>query len=723
MSNEKTDHLKLNKWNPDDYVQVEEFNENFQKIDDDSNKVSTQLADTANEIEVLETSKMSKDTNDISVFQINKNKGKIDQIFMTDEFIRQFVENTQPVNSTPAGLSLTTQKYSDKSVTGSKTDFISMSKNLYNRYDITDKKSISGTTGELVDNVNNATSGFIPVTPSTAYKSFNVARRGYYTSDFSFVSSDTTPSGEGTFTTPPNVYYMRAVVGNQEGLLSVARINIGNTLLPFEKYQSELKNVYVDGKLIKDQSLPVSVFPDKSITMGKLDFIKLSTNIFNKKDSERGVNIDSSTGEETPSLHETTGFIEVNSNSEYITNFGLRIANYNKEKGFLGNSSKGVDGVFTTKENAYYIRIVDNPSNNIKKQVNKGSILLPYEEYSLFLDGVSIDNKTTYSELVNLDKIIVEGKTDGTYSSIEIPAYPQLANDKTVDIIAMYDLLVSKFPDYVSKKILGKDDFANDIIRYDFKFEDVPTTVEERKTPKMILVSGMHNERAGVYNLYQAMKQICESWETDELLETLRRNVHFIVVPVVNVYGYDNDTRKNGKGVDLSRNFSADWVLEKDPESSVYGGAFPLSEPETRYIDEIMRENSDAILFASCHNFWSSAGKTDFIWHAAATLMQVNVAKSLISKMSRKWKKEQTFLLQNNTFYVGRSNLTAPEGSEGRQAAVYGIQGGTFEVSQNIRDATDSSNFSTLSNTWGAEALINFLLLNLKHNVDYYNYH
>lgn len=45
MSSAKTDKLQLNKWVPTDYVNMNEFNDNFQKIDDAHKDVTTQLAD------------------------------------------------------------------------------------------------------------------------------------------------------------------------------------------------------------------------------------------------------------------------------------------------------------------------------------------------------------------------------------------------------------------------------------------------------------------------------------------------------------------------------------------------------------------------------------------------------------------------------------------------------------------------------------------------------
>ena len=62
------------------------------------------------------------DLRNISVDWINKSLGKLDQTFMSDEFLQQMAGAT-PINAVPANDSLTTVKYADKSVTYEKTSF------------------------------------------------------------------------------------------------------------------------------------------------------------------------------------------------------------------------------------------------------------------------------------------------------------------------------------------------------------------------------------------------------------------------------------------------------------------------------------------------------------------------------------------------------------------------------------------------------------------------
>ena len=54
-------------------------------------------------------------------------------------------------------------------------------------------------------------------------------------------------------------------------------------------------------------------------------------------------------------------------------------------------------------------------------------------------------------------------------------------------------------------------------------------------------------------------------------------------------------------------------------------------------------------------------------------------------------------------------------------AASLGIQGSIFEITQNIPSAPDTAHYSEYVLTNGTEAFINYLLMNLKHTVDFYN--
>lgn len=75
-------------------------------------------------------SNLSERLNNLSVEDINKNLGKLDQSFMTDELLQQMAGNT-PVNATPPDEGVTTTKLADKAVTYEKQDVVSVDDDGY----------------------------------------------------------------------------------------------------------------------------------------------------------------------------------------------------------------------------------------------------------------------------------------------------------------------------------------------------------------------------------------------------------------------------------------------------------------------------------------------------------------------------------------------------------------------------------------------------------------
>ncbi len=98
----------------------------------------------------------------------------------------------------------------------------------------------------------------------------------------------------------------------------------------------------------------------------------------------------------------------------------------------------------------------------------------------------------------------------------------------------------------------------------------------EPGAPKYVVISTMHgNER-----------------QTKRIVTALRdgrriRGIDLWVVPVYNPDGFARNTRKNGRGVDLNRNYPQDWA---DLDGSYESGPKPASEPETRAMMAFLSE-------------------------------------------------------------------------------------------------------------------------------------
>jgi hypothetical protein len=312
------------------------------------------------------------------------------------------------------------------------------------------------------------------------------------------------------------------------------------------------------------------------------------------------------------------------------------------------------------------------------------------------------------------------------------------ATNTPANIYAKYDALMAKHPRYITKTDLGLcSDGVNHVYRYDFR-EPEPhyesgKVWSETKT-KAILMTGVHFEWAGIYSLYYALEEIADNPE----LRNFRRNTHLIVVPVANPYAtiannYQSGLStpnsygvRNANGVEIHRNFEVDWILN-EAGSTHYGGPEPLSEVETQYIDNILKNNTDAAVFLSCHNCGvETVWGTGFIWSSTATKYMCNMGFRLVDKLSDAWmdkygdilsagiEEYKTDALADGDTRLGWAGLSTSPGTEAKQATKYGIQGTNVEICDpfQIHGTKESPepSMSAFTMSRGAEAYVNFLL-------------
>ncbi|MBQ2003391.1 MAG: hypothetical protein II240_08865 [Bacteroidaceae bacterium] len=363
---------------------------------------------------------------------------------------------------------------------------------------------------------------------------------------------------------------------------------------------------------------------------------------------------------------------------------------------------------------------------------------------------VTINEKTTNGE--DVDYLAVIRNWDAPIYD-RVPVFlmdsekPAVTSDeKTVNAVyAKYDALVAANPRYITRTDMGMcSDGVTPVYRYDFR-EPEPhhqSGMQWSETkPTVIIVSGIHNEWGGIYSLYYAMEEIVNNPELDDL----RRNVHFVIVPVMNPYcivGAYSDTYhvKNANGVEIHRNFEVGFKYPADSgyiaEGEIHhGGTQPLSEVETQYINNIFKEYPDAALFMTCHSAQrDTRWGTGFIWASTATEYTCNLGYRLVDKMSKAWHKkygttweegcirENEYVLANTGTYpyataledgdyrAGHAHVSSTNGTETRQATKYGIQGANVEVLDTFW-VLDSTNLGSKVTTHGAETYINYLLM------------
>src|SRR5690606_16949424 len=108
--------------------------------------------------------------------------------------------------------------------------------------------------------------------------------------------------------------------------------------------------------------------------------------------------------------------------------------------------------------------------------------------------------------------------------------------------------------------------------------------------PKLLYISGTHGmEKSAMVDGVRFFVDLARNWQTNKVLQVLRANVHFVVIPSLNPYGFNHNQRTNANGVDLNRNFPNGWVSDY-PNEDRYPGTEPLTEIESQLVDDLLNE-------------------------------------------------------------------------------------------------------------------------------------
>lgn len=126
------------------------------------------------------------------------------------------------------------------------------------------------------------------------------------------------------------------------------------------------------------------------------------------------------------------------------------------------------------------------------------------------------------------------------------------------------------------------------------EFHASHTPEELKKQHPVLLMGGIHGDEP--LGVLLAQKTL------EFLRESKSQQVPWALIPVLNVDGYKSNTRVNGRGVDLNRNYPAkSWSpeFEKDRYNP---GPSPGSEPEIQAVVRLIQELKPRLLI-HCHSW------------------------------------------------------------------------------------------------------------------------
>ena len=389
------------------------------RLDKENQAVSAQLAQ-----------KVEK--GNVTVSDINKNLGKLDQTYMTDDFIAQFVDNTQSINALPADNSITAKKLANKAVINTKLAFTKLGKNLFNKYTVIADNGLSGSAGTTFPTTGINTSDYIAVVENTVYVQSHKFAIAFYDSNQVFISGFTSATSTFSFVTPLNAQYMRVSVSDAN--LDVMQIERNTLATNYEPYFNVLNNVRLEETAIKNKTISA----DKTTF-----FVKGSgtANLFNPNDTEHLTDkLLNNDGRLTQAgSYNTTGYIEVyendniyvsresGSSTQTIISYGF----FDENKIWVAGKHSSVDGVISNPiivpNGVVYIRL-SYGKDSVEYQIEKGNSVTNYVNYIekyYFAENIGFSNND--SETANYwkgKKVVFNGDSITSGFASNPPYYP-----------------------------------------------------------------------------------------------------------------------------------------------------------------------------------------------------------------------------------------------------------------------------------------------------------
>ena len=664
----------------------------------------SELSNTSSEVRGAKRgySTLAESINNLSVNMINKNLGKLDQTFMTDELLQQIAGNT-PINAVPADGSLTTPKYADKSITVEKTDFIEVSK--------TDKS-------DLVDLFEGGLSQGVMYmdTPSSTdpKKGLVALMRGLkvgdkYTIEIPYNEADTSANRFLLYGLPGNYNYPDAYKLDYEYIRDYS--------LTEYTFVAEHTNV---GLYVSQKKEFKSLY-EGNITLTRV-VTKLNEELLPKPKDIEVVNLDAhistvdgvSVFKYGGNVEETLSvFFNVRpgntykvdaSNSSNLNRFrvyGLKQQDWDK----LLIESGHIPFDYTIYRNDDSLRMLEFtvPSDCLSVGIYLSSSATSSTYANVQVEELEITTERILQEVMDKimpmihDKFFVVGEP-GTYlMSNDIDP----TNVNVDDIMAIYKSIEAD-PHVKSKKTLGTNANGDPIYEYTIvkprpKYVSGlnPTPIslpyEELRKIKILLLSGIHgDEKGSALGLALFIKELIKN-KDDETLRYIRNNAIIKVVPIANPWGINNNTRNNQNAIDLNRDFIAQ------------------TQNESKLIAGWIEDNANAVVMIDCHN---SAGETSY-WVNEAYPIYHDLYFSVMSNLNDHWATKYG-MSQNAGALAKSTSLTTST----QFARDLGILSWTMEASRHsdtMLTGVYNTNFDAKAVEMGNELLINSIASVIKY--------
>ena len=339
----------------------------------------------------------------LSVADINKNLGKLDQTFMSDEFLQQMAGNT-PIHSTPADGSLTLAKYADGSIKFNKLEGVERLPNLFNRDTAISGKNINGE-GALFDDSGRMVSELIPVSPNSTYTASRMYIIAFYDIGGVFISRTSLSDQVYTFTTPANCHYVRVALNNN--WVSNYILNRGSTLVNDASYGNVIDWLTVRGENLQNSIVTGEHLTAKSVSVDNLKNASIGKNLFDKDSITPDYYVIANSYVQDAN-YDLSYWIKVKPNTSYSHSHYSQYGFYDKNKAYIGIGVSATPATFITPDNCEWMRVSVRKSDLNVFQLEEGTASTSYEEYYFTLNNLKVEGSRPASTLKTPESIFYD---------------------------------------------------------------------------------------------------------------------------------------------------------------------------------------------------------------------------------------------------------------------------------------------------------------------------
>ena len=255
-------------------------------------------------------------------------------------------------------------------------------------------------------------------------------------------------------------------------------------------------------------------------------------------------------------------------------------------------------------------------------------------------------------------------------------------------LYALYDDLEAAYPNNITKEVLGYDQSGlHEIRAYTIQQHKAPIS-----KPVVLWISGVHGSETYTHTAtYMFVKELLENNQNDDVLGFIWRNCIFKVIPIANPWGLANGaSRYNSRGVNLNRNFNADWEFSDEQYNA--SGEAPESEAETQAIVNFVNANKNAIFAVNKHDSGTLASENGRIAYSVDDFrIDLTIMRALYSQLQVSMLKNYPWLATNRpasayTLMFSSLSTASDHGTMDKWFSTIGVHGCLLEVSRPASD-------------------------------------